>query len=102
MRGSGMTTRNVSRKALIDWFIDELAKAQEERLSRRGVAESGELEWVVFERNRLMELINAERVKLSGEPVDMDAVMRIEQSAVGHFDYTHKLAIGAAELVIAR
>lgn len=96
-----MTTRSISRKALIDRFIDELAMAQEERLSRQGVMESGELEWIVFERNRLLELINAERAKLNTAPVDMDAVMQIEQSAVGHVGYTSKLAIGAAELVLA-
>lgn len=96
-----MTARTVDRRALIAWFVRELSKAQEERPKRRGVTESRELEWVVFERNMLLDLVNAERAKLSAPPVDMNAVLRIENSAVGHIDYTQKLALGAADLVLA-
>jgi hypothetical protein len=93
--------RNIDRKALVDWFVGELALAQQERRVRQGVTESGELEWVVFERNQLLKVINQHRTILREAPVEMEAVMRIEQSAVGHSDYTQKLAIGAAELVLA-
>lgn len=96
-----MTTRSIDHIALIDWFRRELAKAQQERPARPGVTDSGELEWVVFEREKLLELVNARRAKLGMPAVDMAAVMRVETSAVGHVDYTQKLALGAADLVLA-
>lgn len=96
-----MTTRNIDRMALIDWFRREIAKAQQERPARSGVTASGELEWIVFEREKLLELINAKCGKFGTPAVNMDAVMRVENSAVGHVDYTQKLALGAADLVLA-
>lgn len=96
-----MTTRTIDRRALIEWFVRELSKAQQERPTRQGVTDTGELEWIVFERDKMLELINAERTKFGAPAVGMDAVMRVENSANGHFDYTQKLAIGAAELVLA-
>jgi hypothetical protein len=95
-----MSTRTTERRALIALFVTELAKAQQERPARPDVTD-GELEWVVFERDKLLELINRERAKLGKSQVDRPTVMQIEQSAVGHFDYTQKLAIRAAELVLA-
>lgn len=96
-----MTTRAVDRRALVDWFVRELSKAQQERPKRQGVTDTGELEWVVFERDKLLELINLRRARLGAPAVDMDAAMRIENFANGHFDYTQTLAIGAADLVLA-
>ena len=96
-----MTTRPLDRRALIDWFYRELCKAQQERNARPGMTDAGEPEWVVFERDKLLELINLRRARLSAPAVDMAAVERIENSAVGHIDYTSKLAIRAAELVLA-
>jgi len=89
------------RRALIGWFMRELSKAQQERPQRQGVADSGELEWIAFEREKLLELVNGRRAVLGLAAVDMDAVMRVENSANGHFDYTQKLALGAADLVLA-
>lgn len=96
-----MTTRTIDRRALIDWFVRELSNAQQERPKRQGVTDTGELEWIVFERDKLLELINLRRARLSAPAVGMEVVMRIENSAVGHVDYTQKLAIRAAELVLA-
>jgi hypothetical protein len=90
-----------TRAELIAWFVDELVQAQEARPEREGMLSSGETEWVVFERTRLLDLVNQERARLNKPPVDIDAVMRVENSAVGHFDYTSKLALGAADLVLA-
>lgn len=95
-----MTTRTIDRRALIDWFVRELSGVQQERPARQGVTESRELEWVAFERDRLLELVNAERAKPGKPAVNMAAAMQIETSATGHFDYTQKLALGAADLVL--
>ncbi|WP_143765246.1 hypothetical protein [Catenulispora acidiphila] len=100
-KGSRVCTHNVDRRALIARFADEISKVQQERYLRGGVTDSGELEWVVFEREKLLDLVNAELAKFSKSPVDMAAVMLIENSAVGHIDYTQKLAIRAAELVLS-
>lgn len=96
-----MSTITSDRRTLAYRIRRELIKAQRERPARPNATESGELEWAVFEREKLLELINAERAKLSMQAVDMAAVMRIENSAAGHFDYTQTLAIGAADLVLA-
>lgn len=96
-----MTTHTIDRRALIDWFVRELSKAQQERPKRQGVTDTGELEWIVFERDKLLELINLRRARLGAPAVNMEAVGRIENSAVGHVDYTSKLALRAAELVLA-
>jgi hypothetical protein len=96
-----MTTRSLDRVALIDWFRRELAKVQQERAARPGVTEFGNLEWVVYERGKLLELVNTERVKLGMPPVDVAEILQVENAAVGHFDYTQKLALGAADLVLA-
>jgi hypothetical protein len=95
-----MSTRSNKRKMLADWFVRELAKVQLERPARQGVTEDRELEWVAFERDRLLELVNAERAKPGKPAVNMAAAMQIETSATGHFDYTQKLALGAADLVL--
>ena len=96
-----MTTHNIDRMALIDWFRCEIAKTQQGRPARPGVTAFGELEWVVFERDKLLDLINRQLAKLGKPQVEMPAVMQIENSAVGHIDYTQKLAIRSAELVLA-
>lgn len=94
-----MTARNVDRRALISWFVREISKVQQERSARPGVT-NGELEWVVFERDKLLDLINRELAKLGKSQVEMPTVVQIEQSAVGHVDYTQKLAIRAVDLVL--
>lgn len=96
-----MTARTIDRRALIDWFVRELSEAQKERPARQGVTDTGELEWVVFERDKLLELINLRRSRLNAPAVGMAVVEQIENFAVGHFDYTKKLALGAADLVLA-
>jgi hypothetical protein len=96
-----MSVGTPNRRALIEWFVREISKVQQERAERPGVTEAGELEWVVFERDKLLGLINWELAKIGKPQVEMPKVMQIEQSAVGHVDYTQKLAIRAAELVLA-
>lgn len=91
----------LSRRALITWFTNELIRAQQQRPSLQGVTETGEPEWVVFERARLEGLINAARADFGKPAVNMDAVLRVENNANGHYDYTATLAVGAADLVLA-
>lgn len=101
MRGQLVTARPIDRRALIALFIAELTKAQQERSEREDITDSGEPEWAVFEREKLLELVNAERASRGIPPATMEAGIRVENSAVGYFDYTRTLAIGAADLVLA-
>lgn len=97
-----MTIHKVDRRALIDWFVCELSKAQQERPERENITDFGEPEWAVFEREKLLELVNAERASRGFPPASAEAIVRIENSAVGHYDYTRTLAIGAANLAMQR
>lgn len=99
--GAAVSARSIDCMALIDWFRREIAKTQLERPARPGITAFGELEWVVFEREKLLELVNAKCAGLGMPAVNMDAVMQVENLACGHIDYTSKLALGAAELVLA-
>ena len=96
-----MNTDSADRRTLIESFVREISKAQRERAERPHPTEAGELGWVAFERDKLLGLINQELAKLGKPQVEMSAVVRIEDSAVGHVDYTQKLAIRAVELVFA-
>lgn len=97
-----MTARTIDRRALIDWFVRELSKAQQERPARENITDFGEPEWALFEREKLLELINAERERRGFPPVGMEAVVRVENYATGHYDYTRTLALGAANLAMQR
>lgn len=97
-----MTARTMDRRALIDWFVRELSAAQQERSARDGITDFGEPEWAVFEREKLLELVNAERARRGFPPASAEAVVRVENYASGHYDYTRTLAIGAANLAMQR
>lgn len=92
----------MDRRALIALFIAELTKAQQERSGREDITDFGEPEWAVFEREKLLELVNAERASRGFPPASAEAIVRIENSAVGHYDYTRTLALGAANLAMQR
>ena len=96
-----MTTRNSDYRTLAERFVRELSKVQSERPARPGVTESGELEWVLWERIALLGLVGQARAERGLPNVEMTEILRVEQLAVGHVDYTRKLAFGAAKLVLA-
>lgn len=97
-----MTTHTVDRRVLIDWFVRELSKVQQERSAREGITDFGEPEWALFEREKLLELVNAERARRGFPPTSAEAIIRVETSASGHYDYTRTLALGAANLAMQR
>lgn len=86
-------------------LLDTLRMSQREREKRSEFvtdADGGqELGWVIFERERMLEAVNALRSQANTAPVDLDAVVRAESSACGHSDYTSKFAIRCADLVVA-
>jgi len=56
--------------------------------------------WVVFERDTMLTAINKERLARGFDPLSLQMFMRVEQLAVGHSDYSTKLALYCAELAV--
>jgi len=54
---------------------------------------------MVFERETMLNLINSERKSIGKNPIDMNKVIKVENQAVGHFDYSRKFALYCSELV---
>ena len=83
---------------LIKEMEARLAGLQKDRDSRSEWVEwrgGQELAWHVYEMEGLLKKVNEVR---TGAALDMDALVRVERMARGHSDYSHKLAIYAAEL----
>lgn len=59
-----------------------------------------ELAWVVFEREQLFRFVNRLRGERGKGPLPYEEIERIERAAVGHSDYSVKLALGAEVLVL--
>lgn len=57
-----------------------------------------ELEWIVYERQVMFDAVVVERMARRLPEITMSDYVKIENMAVGHSDYTHKLAIYCAEL----
>ncbi|OZB79884.1 hypothetical protein [Microbacterium sp. 13-71-7] len=62
-------------------------------------AATGELGWVLYERDVMHDAVNRLRARLGRGPVTEDDVLRVERSASGHIDYAQKFALGCADLV---
>lgn len=76
-----------------------LVAAQAERPKRQAMM-GDEPEWVVFERGTMWTAVNAVRAENGLEPAAMAEMLRAEQGAVGHSDYTTKYALYCAELAV--
>lgn len=74
-------------------FYDLLTKESEKRDQR------GPTEWIEAERKAMWEAVNSQRESLGKEPLSLKDVERVEQRAVGHFDYAPKFALYCTELV---
>ncbi len=85
-------------KTLIDRFEAILMEAHTHRDERTEFI-NDEIGWVTYERAVMLEAVNAERAKLGKKPIAN--VISAEKEACGHWDYTHKFAIGCAYLVLA-
>lgn len=59
---------------------------------------TGELGWVLHERNVMLDATNRLRASRGLLPVDEGSILPIETRATGHIDYVQKFAIGCAEL----
>ncbi len=64
---------------------------------RKGVSDDS---WVHHERAAMLQAVNIERGRRWLLPITMETLVRHEQSAVGHIDYSIKFALYWAELAL--
>jgi len=81
--------------ALSDRFHKILVEAQKLRPEKSQWL-NGELEWVIYERQVMLEAVNTARFNRGLSP--LTNVDSAERCAVGHIDYTRKFALYCAEL----
>ena len=85
-------------------FDEILAKAMQKRGSRQELVrdpfESYRTPgWVLFERETMLNAINAERQAAGLPAILIDAVVNVERRACGHSDYQWKFSLYCSELV---
>jgi hypothetical protein len=82
-----------------DEILNALLLAMVERPDRQETTPSGELGWVVFERETLRDAVNKHRTGSRG-PVTLTDIEALESQAAGHVDYAEKLAYSCARLAL--
>ncbi len=88
----------------LDMFRKALIKAQEQRKNKKEwVADPNDNnvvtpEWILFERQTMLDLTNEERKLNNLPPVTIQQIIRAENCACGHTDYTHKFALYCARM----
>ena len=87
--------------ALSAKFHRELERQARDRGLREEIL-PGETEpgWVTHERELMLRLVNDTRREHGMAPASREKLMVVENSAVGHSDYTLKFSIRAAELAL--
>lgn len=88
-----------SFRPMFQKMLDILSEAQTHRHERDHWV-GGELEWIKMEQQSMLEAVNEEREKLRRVKITMEDLIRVEQTAVGHSDYSRKFAAGCARLVL--
>ncbi|WP_157831590.1 hypothetical protein [Microbacterium hominis] len=82
-------------------LLTALLEEADLRSSRNGFDdESGELEWVVSERQRMLAEVNGIRRSTGADPVTAEQIKNAERPAIGHSDYATKFALYCAELAL--
>jgi hypothetical protein len=97
--GNAMSDRYQGWRAAFEDLHTTILKAQDERDKRRDLV-GGQPGWVAYEIEAVCDRVNLLRARRGVGPVSLIEVARQESSAAGHVDYTQKLAIYAADLVM--
>ena len=79
-------------------YRNALHLKMEEALVAKAKERDQDPDWIETEQRMMLALINERRAELGKTPVDLEDVQRVEQNALGHFDYGHKFALYCAEL----
>lgn len=67
--------------------------------AQKGRAACKDLSWIETERMTMFNAVNSERIKRGLDPIDLKAIMRAENFACGHTDYSTKFALYCAEII---
>lgn len=89
------------RMALFEHLQTVLAEAAEHRREREDTVDTAtgpEPAWVVYEREQMLAVVNAERASRGLSPAAMSAMERVERLACGHSDYAKKYALYCSEI----
>lgn len=89
----------MSLHILHDVFIKKLSAEQKHRETRNKII-NGESEWVVAERQFMIDLTQKTRKEIGFEPVEESLILRAEREACGHSDYSSKFALYCAEIAL--
>ena len=87
----------------LEMFRKALMTAQEQREKKKEwvpdpINDTDAPEWILFERQTMFDLTNEER-KLNGlPPATLHDILRAENCASGHIDYTNKFALYCLEI----
>ena len=84
---------------LLPKFIEKFAQQQ---LLRKKLTKTidGEPEWVLAERQFMIQLTQETRKELGFPPVNESLILRAEVEALGHSDYYRKFPLYCAELAL--
>ena len=86
------------RKLMGD-FLHVLNDAQQHR-PEKSKRIGDELEWVIYEREMMLQAVNAVRLQRKQPQITVEEVYRVEELAVGHIDYSEKFALYCAQLAL--
>jgi hypothetical protein len=84
---------------LRDRFLTILGEAQKHRDELTQWVE-GSPAWVLYERTRMLEAVNAVRLARGKPFVTEEDVLRVENQAFGHVDYSRKFSLYCAKLAL--
>jgi len=76
--------------------LNDAQKHRPEKSKRVG----DELEWVIYEREVMLQAINAVRLQRKRPRITVEELHRVEETAVGHTDYSQKFALYCAQLAL--
>lgn len=91
------------RRVLRERFCAVLQAAAEHRDERPGIVWTvygTECEWVAWERQQMLDAVNAERAKRALPPAGHGAIENADRQAAGHVDYADEVALYCAEIAL--
>lgn len=80
-------------------FLRVLNDAQKHRSEKSKWIGNG-LGWVIYEREVMLQVVNAVRLQRKRPRIMVEEVRRVEESAIGHTDYSQKFALYCAQLAL--
>lgn len=98
-----MTATHAAKMTAYDALHAALVAAQQERPQRDDwvpTATGQELGWVLHERDVMLAETNRWRIANGLPEIGLGLILRAENHASGHVDYTHKFALYCAEIAV--